>query len=140
MIPSKNAVDFIKKWEKCKLEAYEDGRGIWTIGWGTTGPGIVEGLRISQNTADAMFIGHVREIGLSLTDLVGNILNQNQFDALTSFCYNVGLGAFRTSTLLRLIRAKDFPNAVLEFPKWDHPTSLPGLLARRKAEMALFLS
>lgn len=141
MIPSKNCISLIKQWEGCRLESYADVRGVWTIGWGTTGPGIQEGLTISQNTADAILTGHVRELGLSLTDLLGNSLSQNQFDACTCFVYNVGLPAFRTSTMLRLLKAKDFPNAALEFLKWDHVHGkvIPGLLARRQSEQALFL-
>lgn len=140
MIPSKNATDLIRKYEGCVLESYEDSGGVWTIGWGTTGPGIQEGLRISQATADAMLIGHVREIGLSLTDLVANILNQNQFDACICLTYNIGMHAFRTSTLLKLLRTRDFPSASLEFPKWDKVDGrvLEGLSHRRLAELALF--
>ena len=140
MIPSKNAVALIKKWEGCKLEAYQDQRGIWTVGYGTTGPGIVEGLTIAQSTAEAMLTGHVKEIGLELTDLVYNLLNQNQFDACTSLLYNIGLAAFKSSTMLRLLRNLDFGDASKEFPKWDHTNSKanPGLLARRLDEQALF--
>lgn len=142
MVPSKNAIDLIKKFEGCKLEAYEDLGGVWTIGWGTTGPGIVEGLKISQNTADAMLVGHVREIGLSLTDLVGRDLNQNHFDSLTCFAYNLGMPALRKSTLLKKVKAKDLKGAAEEFLKWDHVggRQVAGLTRRREAEQKLFLS
>lgn len=144
MIPSKTAVDFIKKWEQCRLEAYEDVGGIWTIGWGTTGPGIQEGLKVGQNTADAMLLGHVKEVGLTLTDILGNQsgLNQNQFDALTSFCYNTGTSAFRKSTMLKLLKVKDFLGASEQFMLWNHVGGkvVNGLTARRQGEKALFLS
>lgn len=142
MVPSKNAIDLIKKFEGCRLEAYEDVVGVWTIGWGTTGPGIVEGLKIGQGTADAMLIGHVREIGLSLTDLVVRTLNQNQFDALICFAYNVGMNALRKSTMLKLIQAKNYKEAADQFDRWNHAGGkvVAGLTARRHAEKALFLS
>lgn len=140
MIPSKNCISLIKQWEGCRLESYADVGGVITVGWGTTGPGLQEGLIISQNTADAMLTGHIREIGLSLTDLVGNSLSQNQFDACTCFVYNIGFPAFKSSTILKLLKSKDFKNAALEFLKWDHVHGVvvPGLLARRQAEKDLF--
>lgn len=140
MIPSKNVIDLIKRWEGCVLEAYEDVGGIWTIGWGTTGPGIQEGLTITQTTADSMLLGHIRELGLSLTDLVGNSLSQNQFDACICLIYNIGMGAFRKSTLLKLLKAKDFKEASLQFSLWNHVQGkvVTGLTNRRAAERALF--
>jgi len=141
MIPSDNAVQLIKQFEGCKLEAYQDVRGIWTIGFGTTGPGIVEGLTISQNTADAMLKGHVKEVGLSLTDFIGQGIPQDCFDACTCLAYNIGTGNFKTSTLLKLIKAQDLKGAAQEFLKWDHAggKEIEGLKRRREAEMALFL-
>lgn len=142
MVPSQHCVDLIKRFEGCKLEAYQDPRGIWTVGYGSTGPGIVEGLTITQKTAEGMLLGHVREVGLTLTDLVGQGMKQNQFDAITSLAYNIGTQAFKNSTLLKLLRANKPVEASNEFPKWDHcgGVVLPGLLARREAEQALFLS
>jgi lysozyme len=144
MIPSKNAFDLIRRFEGCKLESYQDQRGVWTIGWGTTGAGITEGLTISQGMADAMFIGHVKEIGLSITDILGNQtsrLNQNQFDALTSFTYNVGSSAFAKSTLCQYVKQSKYNDAAQEFLKWDHVNGvvIAGLLERRQAEQQLFL-
>lgn len=141
MLASGRAQDLIKRFEGCKLEAYQDQKGIWTIGWGTTGPGITaQTPPISQGTADAMLLGHIREMALSLTDLLGNTLPQNRFDALTSLVYNIGMQAFRTSTMLRLIKAKDFEGASAQFLLWDHTLHAvnPGLLERRLAEQALF--
>jgi lysozyme len=141
MVPSKNALALIKQFEGCKLEAYQDPRGIWTIGYGSTGPGIVEGLTISQATAEGMLLGHIREVGLSLTDLIGNALNQNQFDAVTCFVYNVGIGNFKTSTMCKYIRNGLLDQAAGEFKKWNKAGGvvLPGLVARREAEYELFI-
>jgi lysozyme len=141
LVPSNNAIDLIKRFEGCVLEAYQDSKGLWTIGWGTRGPGIQEGLTIKQATADAMLLGHAREVGLVLTELVGFILRQDSFDACTSFVYNVGAGAFGKSTMLRLIKARDLEGASKEFAKWDLSGGmpLPGLEARREAERLLFV-
>ncbi len=142
MVPSQNAVDLIKRFEGCKLEAYQDQGGVWTIGYGTTGVGIVEGLTISQKTAEGMLLGHVKEVGLSLTDLVGRGISQNKFDACVSLAYNIGINAFKHSTLLQLLKKNDIQQAGDEFLKWSHVNHVvsKGLLARRAAERALFLS
>ena len=141
MIPSQNAVDLIKSFEGCKLEAYQDIKGIWTVGFGTTGPGIVEGLTITQNTANAMLTGHVKEIGLSVTDFIGNGIPQDCFDAVCCLVYNIGTGAFKSSTMLKLIKDHDLKGASGEFIKWDHcgGKEIDGLKRRREAELALFL-
>lgn len=141
MTPSKNAIDLIKHFEGCKLEAYQDSVGVWTVGFGTTGPGIVEGLTITQPTAEAMLKGHLNEIGMSLTDIVGNKLSQDKFDACISFIYNLGTGAFKKSTMLKLIKENKMAEAAEEFPKWVKAggKTLPGLVKRRQAEKELFL-
>lgn len=140
MRASQNAIDLIKRFEGCRLEAYEDSSG-WAIGWGTTGPGIQENLRISQGTANAMLLGDVSLVSQDVNELVKRSLNQNQFDAVVCLVYNIGLGAFKQSTLLKLILSHKLPEASLEFPKWDHSNGkiLPGLTARRLAEQGLFL-
>lgn len=140
MVPSKNALDLITKFEGCKLEAYQDVRGIWTVGFGTTGPGIVEGLVISQNTANAMLNGHVKEIGLTITEIIGNALPQDCFDAVTCLTYNIGTGNFKTSTMCKLIKEGNLKEAANEFVKWDHAggKEVEGLLRRREAELELY--
>lgn len=141
MIPSRNCIDLIKQFEGCVLTAYPDIRGIWTIGWGTTGPGIQEGLTITQATADAMLVGHIREVALDVTPLVRLIPNQNQFDAIISLAYNIGVGAFKSSTLLKCLLNRQFDLAADEFLKWDHSGGqvIAGLFNRRTAERSLFL-
>lgn len=143
MVPSKNCLDLIKKFEGCKLAAYQDVAGIWTIGYGTTGPGIREGLQISQGTAEAMLLEHVRSVGIGLLDLIGrrNLLNQNQFDALTCFIYNIGIGNFKSSTCLKDLLANKVEEAATEILRWDkvHGKQVQGLTARRLAEHALFI-
>lgn len=142
MIASKEAEDLIKQFEGCHLKAYKCPAGIWTIGWGTTGPGIQEGLVISQHTADVMLKAHIQDIALDLTDILKPlVLRQHQFDALVSFIYNVGIGAFKKSTMLSLIKAGKMAQAALEFDKWTKAGGRPleGLVKRRKAEKTLFI-
>lgn len=141
MIPSRNALDLIKKFEGCRLEAYQDIGGVWTVGWGTTGPGITEGLRVSQGVADAMLLGHIREIALDVSPLVKLIPNQNQFDAIICLSYNIGVGALKTSTLLKCLLNRQFDRVAEEFLKWNHVhgTVISGLTRRRQAEHDLFI-
>lgn len=142
MRASQNALDLIKQFEGCKLQAYEDQAGVWTVGWGTTGPGITERTTVSQGVANGMLLGDVSRVSQDLSQLVGINVNQNQFDALVSLVYNIGLGAFKSSTMLKLVLKHDLVGAAGEFPKWDHVngTVSSGLLERRLAEQKLFLN
>jgi GH24 family phage-related lysozyme (muramidase) len=141
MIPSEKAINLIKKFESCRLKAYQDSAGVWTIGWGTTGDGIQFGLTITQKTADYMLLAHVLEVGLDLTDLFGNKLKQDEFDALTCFVYNIGIGAFKKSTMYKLLKEGKKFQASHEFSKWVYAggEKLNGLVKRREAERKLFL-
>lgn len=135
-------VAIIKSFETCRLTAYQDQGGVWTIGWGHTGPEVRAGLVWTQVQADLELAndlaGAVHGVAHGLTTEV----SQNQFDALCSFTFNVGVGAEAHSTLLRMVNDQDFADAAAEFPKWDHVNGVPnaGLLRRRQAERALFLS
>lgn len=141
--------------EGCRLTAYQDGAGIWTIGWGHTA-GVYEGMTITQERADELFLGDVSTIEFILGRVLGtadSLLNTNQFSALVSFCFNVGFGrkgvkdGFQTlktgepSTMLCCLRADNYVGAAAEFPKWDKVAGVvsAGILERRKLEQALFL-
>lgn len=140
MRPSMAAIGLIKKFESCRLTGYPDpgtnGLPI-TIGWGHTGPSIKLGQVISQATADSLLSLDAVYAAMALGGLS---LNQNQYDALVSFIFNVGTGAFRYSTMRRLLQAGDHAEAAKEFLRWTHAGGKEnkGLLARRKAEQALF--
>ncbi len=142
MRASKKAIDLIKSFEGCKLEAYQDGGGVWTIGYGTTGLGIVEGLKISQPVANGMLLDYVGNVSEQVSSIVKMRCNQNQFDALVCFTYNLGFGALKGSTLLKKILISDMAGAAEEFHKWNHDNGkvVAGLTRRREAEKALFLS
>ena len=137
---SANGVKLIQSFESCKLTAYPDQRGIPTIGWGHTA-GVKLGDTCSQAQADSWFLDDTHWASLEVIRTVDVSITQNQFDALVSFVFNVGAGNWTSSTLRRLVNGRS-PEAAQEFVKWDHVSGVPdaGLLRRRQAEQALFLT
>lgn len=135
-------VALIQSFESCQLTAYQDQRGIWTIGWGHTGAEVVEGLVWTQAQADAQFILDLHKTESAVMASLDVALTQNEFDALVCFTYNVGAGAEAHSTLVRLLNAGSLQAAADQFLVWDHANGVPnaGLLRRRTAERALFLT
>ncbi len=149
MYISKNGLDLIKKFEGCKLKAYLCPAGVWTIGYGHT-KGVYPGMQITQELADKFLLDDVWNFEREVENLVHVPLTQGQFDALVSFSFNVGLDidddniaeGLGDSTLLRKLNRGDYAGAADEFPKWNKSRGrvLGGLVARRGAERALFLS
>lgn len=138
---SKNGVSLTESFEGGRrLIAYQDSKGVWTIGWGHTGPEVHEGLVIDEEDAASFLIVDVTRAVLTVNTFVDVVLTQNEFDALVDFVFNVGRQAFIDSTMLRLLNAGDLQGAADEFDKWDHCGGqvLAGLLRRREAEAALF--
>ena len=138
-------VRLVQEFEGCKLEAYPDpgtGGEPWTIGFGSTGPDIGPGTVWTQEEADARFVDDLTKFGDGVDRLVRVPLTDNQFAALVSFAYNVGLGALAGSTLLRKLNAGDYQGAADQLPRWNKAAGrvLPGLVRRRAAERELFLS
>lgn len=134
-------IELLKQFEGCRLTAYQDSVGVWTIGFGTT-TGVKEGQTISQIKAEEYLRFDLAIFEKAVTESLKVPVNQNQFDALVSFTYNVGVSAFRSSTLLNLINEKTDKKVVAaEFSKWVKAgnQTLPGLVSRRKAESELFL-
>lgn len=138
---SQRGVDLIKEFEGLRLESYFCPSGILTIGFGSTGRHVTEGLVITKAKAEELlradlgrFEDAVRKAALPCT--------QGQFDAMVSFAFNVGIGAFQKSTLLRKHKAGDKAGAAAQFGRWVNGggKKLPGLVRRRKAEAALYLS
>ena len=123
--------------EGTRLVAYQDVKGIWTIGVGHTGPEVKQGLvwtMVQGLDALRLDVGKAEDC---INSVVGVELTQNQFDALASFIFNVGVGAFKASTMLKKINAKDFTGAIKEFDKWHIPPSITG---RRNSERVQFAS
>ncbi len=128
----------IEEFEGCKLQAYQDGAGIWTIGFGHANARKDE--YETQVQAEKDLCADLATAERAVGSMVHAQLNQNQFDALASFTYNEGSGRFRGSTMLQLVNAGKYELAAAEFPKWDIVAGSvsPGLLRRRAAEQALF--
>ncbi|MBE9032959.1 glycoside hydrolase family protein [filamentous cyanobacterium LEGE 11480] len=129
--------------EGCELEAYDDGVGVWTIGYGHTA-GVAPGMRITQAEAEEFLRQDLELFESYVEDLVEVDLSADQFSALVCFCYNTGPGqaGFGGSTLLRLLNSGDFEGAAQQFPRWNKGDGkvMLGLTRRRLAEQALFRS
>ena len=135
-------IALIQAHEGLRLTAYRDPVGIWTIGYGSTG-GVRRGMTITRDQAVLRLYHDVDDAEAAINGRVTVPLTQQQFDALASFVFNVGGGAFRKSTLLKKkINAGDYAGAAEEFGRWVKAKGrvLPGLVTRRAAERALFLS
>lgn len=138
------ALESIKRWEQCRLRAYLDAVGIWTIGWGSTGPDVRQGLVWTQEQADERLLRDVSRFAATVDARVLADLAPHEFAALVSFTYNVGAENFRKSTLLRLLNAGDKSGAAEQLGRWVYGTKdgkrikLRGLVNRRAAERALF--
>lgn len=146
MRASENGINLIKKFEGCRLTAYQDSVGVWTIGYGWTQPvdgkPVGKGMTITQQKADDLLKQGVIQYEAGVHGLVTVQLNQNQYDALVDFAYNLGVNALKGSTLLRKINTGDYAGAANEFTKWNKAggKELVGLTRRREAEKSLFLS
>ena len=135
----------IKDFESLKLTGYlPTPNDVPTIGWGSTNifgrkPIIGETITIEQ--AQVQFDLEIAEKANAVNDAVKVPLTQNQFDALVSFAYNVGIGALRSSTLLKLLNQSKYAEAADQFLRWDKQAGkvLKGLTRRRIAERELFL-
>lgn len=146
---SQNGLDFIKRHEGCILHAYLDGGGVPTIGYGTiryaNGSPVEMGQVITQEQAENYLMYEAKAKSIKVDEYTKSVtLTQNQFDALVSLAYNIGVGAFRKSTLLR--RIHEDPNDSVQISdaflmwKYDNGKVVDGLLKRRKDEVKLYLS
>ncbi|MCU3050307.1 lysozyme [Enterobacter roggenkampii] len=146
MQTSDKGIALIKQFEGCKLTAYQDSVGVWTIGYGWTQPvdgkPIRAGMTIKQETAERLLKTGLVSYESDVSRLVKVGVTQGQFDALVSFTYNLGSRSLSTSTLLRKLNAGDYAGAADEFLRWNKAGGkvLNGLTRRREAERALFLS
>ncbi len=117
-------------------KAYKDTKGIWTIGVGHTGPEVHEGLVWFDSDIVQAFTKDVKWAE-DAVNAVKQPLNQNMFDALVSFVFNVGANAFAKSTMKRFLDVGDYKAASLEFDQWHLP---PEVIGRRDSEKAQFLT
>lgn len=136
-----NGLALTKQFEGCRLEAYQDSGGVWTVGYGHTAPEVRKDVVMTQEQADAALFHDIQSAVDCVNEAVTATLSQNKFDALVDFCFNVGRGAFLGSSLLHRVNLLDFVGAAAEFMKWinvDH-RAVEGLVKRRMAERDLFL-
>ena len=147
MIPSENCYKLIKKYEGFSSKPYKCPAGIPTIGYGSTfylngNKVTMKDTPISEEVALSILFSVVEDFSKKVEKLLKVPVNQNQFDALVDFSYNLGIGNFQKSTLLKLINNKDFVGASKQFKKWNKSNGkvLNGLTNRRKEEEELFLS
>lgn len=141
MRTSHAGINLIKQFESLRCEAYRCLAGIWTIGYGHTA-GVRRGDRIDAQKAEQLLTDDLRQFEEVVNRECPNV-NQNQFDALVSFTFNVGTGNFQKSTLLKCVKANpQNVNIRYEFSKWKkaNGTVLAGLIRRRKAEADLYFS
>ena len=134
-------IALIKEFEGLRLKAYLCPGGVWTIGYGHTA-GVKPGMVISEAQAEEYLKADLISFERYLNGL-GLVLNQNQFDALVSLIYNIGIGNFQKSTLLRKARINANDNSIMdEFLRWVYSKGrvLPGLQRRRLREMKLYFS
>lgn len=134
----------IKSYERCVLRAYRDSGGVWTIGWGHTGPDVVEGLFWGQEEADQALLKDLGNAERAVNSFVHRVLNENQFSALVSLTYNIGSGNFFESSCLVFLNHAEYEKACQAmglFIKVRVAGALvikEDLVRRRADEMALF--
>jgi len=140
-----NNIDAIKEHEGLRLVAYLDSVGVWTIGYGDTGPDVVKGLTITKEEAEKRLRKRLVEFEGYVNTYVKVPLKQHQFDALVSLVYNIGPANFKTSTLLKKLNAGDYIGAADQFLVWDKGrvdgklVVIKGLANRRAKERKQFL-
>lgn len=141
MIIGTNGLKLIKHFEGCRLEAYRDQAGVWTIGWGHTFD-VTPGEIVTQQHADTFLVMDLNYHEKMVDTLVQISLTQNQFDALVSFCYNEGPAKLRGSHLLRYLNSGSPLAAANELSKWVYAGGHrdEGLIKRRACEKILFLT
>ena len=140
-------LNLIKEFEGCKLTAYQDIVGIWTIGYGTTaaaGLGIVpaKGMTITQERAEDLLRQGVEKFAATVDAMITAKVNANQFGASVSLAYNIGPNAYAKSTVLRELNAGNYDKAAAAFQMWNKAGGevVKGLVRRREAERQLFLT
>ena len=136
---SQEGIALIKKFEGCELEAYRDSVNVLTIGYGHT-KDVKEGDKINQDEAEHLLQEEMPEYEGYINDMVKVPLEQNQFDALCSWVFNLGPKNLQESTLLKLLNAGDYHTTPEQIKRWNKAGGviLGGLVKRREAEANLF--
>ena len=136
---SQEGIDLIKHFEGCELESYRCSANVLTIGYGTT-KNVVEGMKISQHQAEELLMKDLEEFEEYVEDLIDVPLEQNQFDALVAWTYNLGPTNLKTSTLRKVLNKGAYDDVAEQINRWNKANGkvLKGLVRRRNAEAELF--
>ena len=136
---SEEGIELIKNFEGCELKSYQDSVGVWTIGYGHTKE-VKEGDEINQEHAEFMLTEEMPEYEGYINNMVKVPLEQNQFDALCSWVYNLGPTNLKNSTLLTVLNQERYKEVPQEIKRWNKAGGvvLNGLIVRRQAEALLF--
>lgn len=136
---SDKGLALIKEFEGCKLTAYKDSVGVWTIGYGHT-RSARQGMTITQEQADELLAQDVARHAIGVYKALQAKLEQHQFDAVVSLAFNVGVSAVRNSTLMKMINRGDVKLAAAQFDRWNKAGGkvLAGLVRRRAAERKMY--
>lgn len=140
------SINLIKSFEGLRLKAYQDSVGVWTIGYGHTsaagGLKVTPGLVITNQQAEDLLRSDLKKYQIYVETNIRVDLNDNQYGALVSLCYNIGPGNFAKSTLVKKLNARDYNGAVGQFAVWNRAGGkvLAGLTRRRSAEATLFIT
>ena len=149
MKTNKAGVELIKQWEGKRLDAYPDpatGGEPWTIGYGHTSaagaPKVTKGLRITEAEAEDILKRDLGQYEFAVDQAITAPVNENQFGAMVSLCYNIGPGNFKSSSVVKRFNAGDITGAAEAFLMWNKANGkvMQGLVNRREAEKKLFLT
>lgn len=141
MTVPQGAIDLVKRFEGCRLQAYKCPAGLWTCGWGAVGEGIGRGVVWTQEDADHRLAEDLVKFTGAVDHMVRVRMTPGQRAALISLAFNIGSVALRESTLLQLLNAGKYAAAGKQFERWNKGGGrvLTGLTARRAAEAASFM-
>ncbi len=139
MKTSAEGISLIKKFEGCRLEPYLCSADVLTIGYGHT-RNVVESMSITEDTAEALLQQDLKEFEDHIDNLVTVDLNQNQFDALVAWTFNLGAGNLKSSTMLKVLNEEKYDEVPEQMQRWNKAAGkvLHGLVRRRTAESLLF--
>lgn len=138
---SEKGLQLLKHYEGCELNAYRCSADVLTIGYGHT-KGVTEDMVITQEEADQMLQDEMPEYESYINDMVTVDLNQDQFDAMVCWVYNLGSGNLASSTLLKVLNEGDYEAVPEQMKRWNKAGGkvLNGLIKRRDSEAKLFCS
>ncbi|MBA3752666.1 MAG: lysozyme [Nitrospira sp.] len=144
MKTNRDGIELIKSFEGCKLKAYKCPAGIWTVGYGHTSsagqPKVTSGMTITQAQAEEILVADLATYEAAVAEAITRFMNENQFAAMVSLCFNIGAANFRKSSVCRYFNDGLAAKAANSFLLWNKASgkAMKGLLRRRAAEMALY--